>query len=59
MAESVCQQCARDLSLILGSGRSLGIGNGNWLQNSCLENSMDRGAWWATSGHKESDKMND
>ena len=27
------------------SGRSLGEGNGNPLQNSCLENPMDRGAW--------------
>ena len=32
----------------LGLGRSLGEGNGNPLQYSCLENSMDRGAWWAT-----------
>ena len=31
-----------------GSGRSLAGGNGNPLQYSCLENSMDRGAWWAT-----------
>ena len=31
-----------------GSGRSLGRGNENPLQYSCLENSMDRGAWWAT-----------
>ena len=29
-------------------GRSAGVGNGNPLQYSCLENSMDRGAWWAT-----------
>ena len=29
-------------------GRSPGEGNGNPLQYSCLENSMDRGAWWAT-----------
>ena len=28
-------------------GRSLGEGNGNPLQNPCLENLMDRGAWWA------------
>ena len=28
-----------------GSGRSPGIGNGNLLQDSCLENSMNRGAW--------------
>ena len=33
---------------ILGTGRSPGVGNGNPLQYSCLENSMDRGAWWAT-----------
>ena len=39
---------ARDVGLIPGSGRSLGEGNGNPLQNSCLENPMDRGAWWAT-----------
>ena len=29
-------------------GRSLGEGHGNPLQCSCLENPMDRGAWWAT-----------
>ena len=40
-------QCRRP-SLILGSGGSPGEGNGNSLQYSCLENSMDRGAWWAT-----------
>ena len=40
---------AGDLGLIPGSGRSLGEGNGNPLQYSCLENSMDGGgAWWAT-----------
>ena len=33
---------------ILESGRSLGRGHGNPLQYSCLENPMDRGAWWAT-----------
>ena len=38
----------RDLDLILGSGSSSGEGNGNPLQYSCLENPMDRGAWWAT-----------
>ena len=38
---------AGDLGLVPGSGRS-GEGNGNLLQNSCLENSMDRGALWAT-----------
>ena len=34
--------------LISGSGRSPGEGNGNPLQYSCLENSMDTGAWEAT-----------
>ena len=37
----------KDMSLILGSGRSLGVGNGNPLQYSCLENPMDRGTWQA------------
>ena len=49
---------AGDLGSIPGSGRSPGEGNGNPLQYSCLENPMDRGAWWATvrsQGHKESD----
>ena len=36
------------LGSIPGSGRSPGEGNGNPLQYSCLENPMDRGAWWAT-----------
>jgi len=31
-----------------GAGKSPGEGNGNSLQYSCLENLMDRGAWWAT-----------
>ena len=39
-------QVARDLALIPGSGRSPGKGNGNPLQYSCLENPMDREAWW-------------
>ena len=39
---------ARDVGLILGLGRSPGVGSGNPFQYSCLENSMDRGAWWAT-----------
>ena len=34
-----------DLGLIPGLGRSHGEGNGNPLQNSCLKNLMDRGAW--------------
>ena len=37
-----------ELGLIPGLGRSPGEGNGNPLQYSCLENSMDGGAWWAT-----------
>ena len=37
-----------DKDLMCGSGRSPGGGNGNPLQYSCLENFMDRGAWWAT-----------
>ena len=37
----------RDMGLIPGSGRSPGRGQGNILQYSCLENPMDRGAWWA------------
>ena len=36
-----------DLGSIPGLGRSPGEGNGNLLQYSCLENPMDRGAWWA------------
>ena len=37
-----------DTGSILGSGRSPGGRHGNPLQYSCLENPMDRGAWWAT-----------
>ena len=37
---------AGDTGLIPGSGRSSGGGHGNPLQYSCLENPMDRGAWW-------------
>ena len=44
--ESACN--AGDLGLIPGLGRSPGEGNGHPLQYSFLENSMDRGAWWAT-----------
>ena len=39
---------AGDLGLIPGLGRSPGEGNGSTLQYSCLENPMDRRAWWAT-----------
>ena len=38
---------ARDMDLIPESGRHPGVGNGNPLWYSCLENSMDRGAWQA------------
>ena len=38
---------AGDLGSIPGSGRSPGEGNGNPLQYSCLENSMEGEAWWA------------
>ena len=38
----------RDSDLILWLGRSPGGGHGNPLQYSCLENHMERGAWWAT-----------
>ena len=44
--ESTCN--AGDLGLIPGQGRFPGEGNGNPLQYSCLENHMDREAWWAT-----------
>ena len=47
--ESACSAGgARDMSLISRSGRSPGGGHGNPLQYSCLQNPMDRGAWWAT-----------
>ena len=39
---------AGDPGSIPGMGRSPGEGNGDPLQCSCLENPMDRGAWWAT-----------
>ena len=44
--ESACD--AGDLRLIPGQGRAPGEGNGQPLQCSCLENSMDRGVWWTT-----------
>ena len=48
--ESACN--ARDLGSVLGLGRS--PGEGNALQYSCLENSMDRGGWWAVA-HQQLD----
>ena len=44
--ESACN--VGDLGLIPELGRSPGGGNGHPLQYSCLQNPMDRGAWWAT-----------
>ena len=44
--ESACNE--EDLGSIPGSERPSGEENGNPLQYSCLENPMDRGAWWAT-----------
>ena len=46
-----------DPGSVPGLGRFPGGGNGNPLQYACLENSMDRGAWWAivqgvTKGHE-------
>ena len=46
MIESSCN--AGELGSIPGLGSSSGEGNGNPLQYSCLDNSMDKGAWWAT-----------
>ena len=44
--ESTCNSA--DMGSIPGSGRYPGVRNGNPLQYSCLENPMDREAWWAT-----------
>ena len=41
----------KDLGLIPEWGRFSGEGHGNTLQYSCLENPMDRGAFWATTVH--------
>ena len=46
LAWSVCK--VGDLGSTPGIGRSPGEGNGNALQYSCLENPMDREAWWVT-----------
>jgi len=48
---------AGDMGFISGSGRSPGVGNGNPLQYSYLENSLDRGDWWDPWGYKESDTV--
>ena len=53
--ESICS--AGDLGSLPGFGRSFGGGHSNPLRYSCLENPMDRGAWWAAvHGVAESDK---
>ena len=50
VSDSKVSACnAGDPSWIPGLGISPGEGNGYPLQYSCLENSMDRGAWWATA----------
>ena len=42
------QETQEDAVSIPGLGRSPGEGDGNPLQNSCLKNPKDKGAWWAT-----------
>ena len=48
--KELARQCSgkRDVGWIPALGRSPGGGHGNPLQYPCLENPMDRGAWWAT-----------
>ena len=53
-----CRRC-KSHRFNLGSGRSLGRGDGNPLQHPSLENSMDRGAWKVTWGCKESGTTED
>ena len=55
--ESTCSaEDTGDMCSVPGSGRSPGGGNGNPLLYSCLENSVDRGTWWATAhGLQKSD----
>ena len=62
MVKNLCAKAgdAKDAGVIPGSERSHEAGNGNPLQYSCLETSMDRGAWQATYspwGHKELDTI--
>ena len=47
-ASRVVKNLPADAGVIPGSGRSPGGGQGNPLQYPCLENPMDKGAWWAT-----------
>ena len=56
--ESACQcRDTGDMGLILGLGRSPGGGIGNPLQYSCLENPMDREAWWVPLESMESQRV--
>ena len=55
--ESACN--TGDPGLIPGSGRSPGEGNGYPLQYSCLENSVDRGAWWLHGVAKSQTRLSD
>ena len=48
MGGSLGKNLPGDVGSIPGLGRSPEEGNGNPLQYSCLENPMDKGAWWAT-----------
>ena len=48
---------AGDAGSILGSGRSPGGEHGNLLQYSCLDNPMNRGAWWASPWHTQSAQL--
>ena len=60
--ESACRAGdTRDTGSVPGLGRSLGEGHGNPLQYSCLENPMDRGAWWGTvqKGAKSRTRLSD
>ena len=43
-----CRRQEREVSSVLGLGRSPGVGNGNSLHYFCLENPMGRRTWWAT-----------
>ena len=55
--ESVNAGYPRDVDSIPGLGRFPGVGNGNTLQYSCLKNSIDKGAWWATVHEVEESNM--
>ena len=47
----------RDVGSIPGSGKSPGVGNGNSLQYSCLENFVGRGVWWATKSWIQTERL--